>query len=274
MATATLQDISFERTTGTIGAIVRGVGLDERRSPETAELLQRALHEHGVLFFEYDHVVGKDEFHDFGEMFGELEEGYRISAGKGKEPDNPEDPVMDNDKVPMKDFNTNRWHSDGTLFECPPQAAMLTAVEVPEAGGDTMWASMYAAWEDLSSFNQRLLEGLEVLHSARRLPWLTIDATAVHPAVIRDQVTGRKALFVNANYSDRIIGMSERESETLLQMLFDHVNTPEFHVRLRWRPGIIAVWEERVTQHRGVADFKKGPRKMRRLTFVGDRPVA
>jgi taurine dioxygenase len=273
MATATLPKISFERVTGTVGATVRGIALGERPSPKTAELLQQALHEHGVLFFEFDHVVSKDEFHDFGEIFGELEDGYRISAGKGKEPANPEDPVMDNDKVPMKDFYTNRWHSDGTLFDCPPQAAMLTAVEVPEAGGDTMWASMYAAWEDLSSFNQRLLEGLEVLHSGRRMPWLKIDATAVHPAVIRDAVTGRKMLFVNSNYSERFIGMSERESDALLHMLFEHVNTPEFHVRLRWRPGIIAVWEERVTQHRGVADFKKGPRKMRRLTFIGDRPA-
>src|SRR5439155_12347345 len=227
MATATLPKISFEPVTSTVGATARGIALGERPSPETAKLLQQALHEHGVLFFEFDHVVSKDEFHDFGEMFGELEDGYRISAGKGKEPDNPEDPVMDNDKVPMKDFNTNRWHSDGTLFECPPQAAMLTAVEVPEVGGDTKWASIYAAWEDLSSFNQRLLEGLEVLHSARRMPWLKIDATAVHPAVIRDAVTGRKMLFVNSNYSERIIGMSERESDALLHMLFEHVNTPE-----------------------------------------------
>ena len=78
-------------------------------------------------------------------------------------------------------------------------------------------------------------------------------------------------LFVNANYSDRVLGMSERESEELLQFLFAHINTPEFHVRLRWRPGTVAVWEERVVQHRGVADFK-GPRKLRRLTYKGTRP--
>ena len=179
---------------------------------------------------------------------------------------------MDSEKVPMKQFQTNKWHGDGTLFECPPQAAMLTCVEAPPAGGDTMWASMYAAWDDLSSYTQRLLEEVEVLNSARRLPWLKSDATAVHPAVITDPITGKKALFVNENYSERILGMSEHESESLLQTLFRHVNTPEFHVRHRWKPGRIAVWEERVTQHRGVADFT-GPRKMRRLTFIGDRPV-
>ena len=98
------------------------------------------------------------------------------------------------------------------------------------------------------------------------------DASAVHPAVIRDEFTGRKALFVNSNYTDRILGMSERESETILQMLFEHVNTPDFHVTHRWQPGHVAVWEQRVTQHRGVAGFK-GPRKLRRMTYLGGSPV-
>jgi taurine dioxygenase len=262
-----MDEIRFERMTGTIGARVHGVALSGPRPPGQADVLQQALHEHGVLFFEYDDVIGAAEFRDFGTMFGELEEGYRLSMGDA------EDQFIDSDKVPMKTARINNWHSDGTLFECPPQAAMLTAYEVPEAGGDTMWASMYAAWEGLSSQYQRLLEGLEVLHTSMRMPWLNSTATCVHPAVIRDKVTGRKMLFVNSNYSERIVGMSDRESETTLRMLFDHVNTPEFHVRLRWRPGIIAVWEERVTQHRGVADFT-GPRKLRRFTFVGDRPAA
>ena len=272
MTTATLQDIGLEPVSGAVGAWVHGVELGGSSVPGTVDRLQRALHEHGVLFFEFDHVISAAEFHSFGEMFGELEDGYRLSAIEDR-PASVGDAVMDSDRVPMKDFNTNRWHSDGTLFDCPPQAAMLTAVEVPPVGGDTMWASMVAAFEDLSSPIQRLLEQVEVLHSAKRLPWLKSPATAVHPAVARDPITGQKFLFVNSNYSERIIGMSDRESETLLQMLFEHINTPEFHVRLRWRPGIIAVWEERVTQHRGVADFK-GSRKMRRLTFTGDRPAA
>ena len=110
-------------------------------------------------------------------------------------------------------------------------------------------------------------------HGTGRLPFLRETPSAVHPAVIRDPVTGRKLLFVNSNYSERFIGMSARESDALLQMLFDHINTPEFHVRLRWRPGIVAAWEERVVQHRGVADFT-GPRKLRRITFKGCKPAA
>ena len=180
---------------------------------------------------------------------------------------------IDSDVTPMKDVRINCWRTDGTALDRPPQAAMLTPAELPEVGGDTMWASMYAAYEALSSERQRLLDGLEVLHSTVRVPFLKQTMSAVHPAVIRDAVTGRKALFVNSNWSERFVGMGDDESEALLRMLFEHVNTPEFHVRLRWRLGLVAVWEERVTQHRGVADFT-GPRKLRRITFAGDRPAA
>lgn len=258
-------DIRFERVTGTIGAIVHGVGLGER-DPAVARALDRALHEHGVLFFEFPDVVTEEQFMGFSQLFGELEGPYRLSMKQQNAAG-----YMDAAFVPLKESRITYFHTDGTPFEKPPQAAMLTPVELPEVGGGTMWASMYAAWEDLSSFNQRLLDELDVVHNTKRLPFLKETPETVHPAVIRDKVTGKKALFVNANYSDRIVGMSERESNALLQMLYDHINTPEFHVRLRWQLGTIAVWEERVTQHRGVADFT-GPRKLRRLTFKGDRP--
>ena len=259
--------VRFERVTGTIGALVRGVELGATEPATSAESLRRALHEFGVLFFEFDHLVSAPEFVAFAKLFGEPEESYRLTVAAG------EAPYIDSDLVPMKDVRVNCWHTDGTALEVPPQAALLTPVELPEVGGDTMWASMYAAWEGLSSHYQRLLDGLEVRHGTTRLPFLNQSASAIHPAVIRDPVTGRKMLFVNSNWSERIMGMKDGESEALLRMLFDHVNTPEFHVRLRWRPGVVAVWEERVTQHRGVADFV-GPRKLRRLTLVGVRPAA
>ena len=263
--TAASLGLRFERVTGTIGALVHGLELVPTRAAGAPDTLRCALHEFGVLFFEFDHAISAPEFLAFAQLFGEPEEKYKLTLARG------EAPYIDSDPVPMKEFRVNVWHSDGTALECPPQSAMLTPVELPETGGDTLWASMYAAWEGLSSHYQNLLDGLDVLHSTARLPFLRETSTAVHPAVIRDPVTARKMLFVNSNYTERILGMSDRESEALLRMLFEHVNTPEFHVRLRWRPGVIAVWEERVTQHRGVADFV-GPRKLRRLTFAGDRP--
>jgi taurine dioxygenase len=256
----------FEKVAVHCGALVRGVPLDET-DPAVIEELSRGLHEHGVLFFDYDETISPGEFLNFSKLFGEVEGKYPISI------DAKESPFIDSDIVPMKDARINVFHSDGTALETPPQAAMLTPFELPEVGGETMFASMYAAWEGLSSHYQRLLEEVEVLHSTARLPMLREKPEAVHPAVITDKVTGRKMLFVNANYSERILGMSLTESENLLQTLFNHINTPEFHVRRPWRLGTVAVWEERVVQHRGVADFT-GPRKLRRITFKGDKPSA
>jgi taurine dioxygenase len=266
MTTAELtHEIVFEPATGVVGAFVHGVALDER-SPEVGQMLQQRLHEHGVLFFEFDHFLDAEEFKGFATLFGELEEVYGITSKQKSD-----SPFIDADKMPMKEIRGNVFHVDGTALECPPQAAILTPAELPPAGGDTMFASMYAAWDALSPHYQRMLEGMEVVHNVRRLPFLNEVPGTVHPAVISDPVTGRKMLFVNANFSDCFVGMSERESENLMQVLFAHINTPEFHVRLRWRPGTVAVWEERVVQHRGVADFK-GPRKLRRLTYKGKRP--
>ena len=270
MASAALaDDIRFRPVSGAGGAVVGGVALDAPASPQLAERLQRALHEHGVLYFDFDDTITSAQFLAFSAHFGEIEESYGLSINDST----ADAPFIDSDQVPMKDLRINVFHSDGTALECPPQAAMLTPFELPLVGGDTMFASMYAAWEALSSHTQRLLDELQVQHGTARLKFLREKPQAVHPAVIRDGMTGRKALFVNANYCESIIGMSPTESEELLQMLFRHINTPEFHIRRPWRLGTVAVWEERIMQHRGVADFT-GPRKLRRLTFKGGRPTA
>ena len=272
MSSPVMDRIAYAPASGALGMHVTGVALDTPAGGDVAAALQLALHEHGVLLFDFGRVLSREEYESFAALFGRLENGYRLNTGKAIEPEVASDPIMDSHKAPMKDFGINKWHSDGTLFEEPPQAAILNCVEAPYAGGETMWASSYAAYEELSGPLQRMLEEVDVLHSSRRLEWMKSDASAVHPAVIRDPLTGRKALFVNSNYTDRILGMSERESETILQMLFEHVNTPDFHVTHRWQPGQLAVWEQRVTQHRGVAGFK-GPRKLRRLTYLGDKPA-
>ena len=256
--------MNFERVTGTIGATVRGLVPGHIITTDQSSL-RRALHEYGVLFFEFGHSVGAEEFLAVSRWFGEPEEEYQLSIGDGKAT------CIDSALTPMTEFRVNCWHTDGTALECPPQTGLLTPIELPDVGGDTMWANMYAAWDALSPHYQSLLEGLDVRHSTARLPFLRQSTSAIHPAVIRDPVTDRKMLFVNSNYAERILGLSDRESEAMLQMLFDHVNTPEFHVRLRWRYGVVAVWDERSTQHRGIADFS-GPRKLRRLTLPGSRP--
>ena len=267
----TLTKIRFEKATAAIGARVQGVALDEQATPEVVQTLREGLHEHGVLFFEFGKPVDAEQLNNFSGLFGEVEP-YGFST-KQSEPtvENPAAGCIDATLQPLKDYRTNMWHTDGSPFERPPQAAILTAVIPPDLGGGTMWASMYAAYEDLSSHYQRLLDGLQVLHSTKRTPFVREQTQTTHPAIIRDPVTGKKALYVNSNYSERFLDMSEAESDSLMRFLFEHVNTPEFHVGLTWRVGTTAVWEERVTQHRAIDSFV-GTRRLRRVTVKGDKP--
>lgn len=271
MTTATSEpkaDIRIERAAGNIGAWVEGVELGAPAGPETATTLRRLLAEHGVLFFDFGRVPSSEEFTGLAALFGEVEARYGQTVLNRTE----EVPYIDSDKMPMKEVHIDWWHTDGAPLERPPLAAALTPIELPDAGGDTMWASMYAAWDNLSPHYQRLLQGLEAVNSNVRTPFLE-PKQFVHPAVLTDPITRRRSLYVNSVYTERFVGLSDKESDSLLRFLFDHVNTPEFHVRLRWRLGVVAVWHQRVTQHRGVNDFQ-GPRKLKRLTIVGDQPQA
>jgi taurine dioxygenase len=272
----TQPSIRFDKATVTIGARVHGIALDQQATPHIVQALREALHEHGVLFFEFGKRVEEDQLRNFSRLFGELEPVYGFSSKEEAPQDKDKKGAagcIDANYQPLKEYRTNMWHTDGTPFERPPQAALLTAVDPPDMGGGTMWASMYAAYEDLSSHYQNLLDGLQVLHSTLRTPFVKQQTQTIHPAIIRDPVTGKKALYVNSVYSERFLDMSERESDSLMKFLFEHANTPEFHVGLTWRPGTTVVWEERVTQHRAVNSFV-GSRRLRRVTIKGDKPSA
>ena len=257
-------DLQFEAVSGNIGAWVRGF---ELASPENALLedrLQRALAEYGVLFFDFGRVPDFDEYLGFASLFGKVQGKFDQVV---KDWQGEETPFIDSARNPMKQFRINHWHADGGPLPVPPLAAILTAYEVPEAGGDTMWASMVAAYDALSPHMQRMLDGMQILNNNDRTSFLE-PKEHIHPAVVVNPVTGRKCLFVDPNYTARFVDVPDRESEVLLQFLFDHINTPEFHVRLRWKPGYAAVWHQQVTKHRGVDDFT-GPRKLQRHTVDG-----
>jgi taurine dioxygenase len=257
-------DLGFERVTGLIGAWVRNFELDAPDNVARAPALLRALSEHGVLFFDFGRPPGEGEFTRFASLFGNVQERFGQTV---KDRDEKAVPLIDSERMPMSKFRINWWHSDGGPLEVPPLAAMLTPCELPEVGGDTMWASMYAAYDALSSRMQRFLDGLEIINNNKRTPFLE-PREHVHPAVVRNPITGLKCLFFNPNYTEGFVGLTEKENDALYRLLIEHINTPEFHVRLRWKLGYAAVWHQQVTQHRGVDDFA-GPRKMKRLTVDG-----
>src|SRR5690606_10653664 len=170
----------------------------------------------------------------------------------------------------------------------PPLGAILRCVIVPDTGGDTLFASMTAAWDGLPDRWQHFLEGLEALHdftagfketlaepgAYKRLePMIAQNPPRRHPVVVRHPETGRKAIYVNSVFTTGIVGMSPMESRHVLAFLFEHCTTPEFTVRFQWAPESIAFWDNRVTQHRPINDYWPARRRMRRVVIGGTQPV-
>ena len=163
----------------------------------------------------------------------------------------------------------DEWHSDLTCAAEPSVYAILHMRKCPPVGGDTLWANMYKAYEELSQPMKDLCEGLSALHDAS--PHYTPERKAIHPVVRVHPVTGRKSLFVNEHFTRRIVELSHEESEVLLAYLTRHATRDRFSVRYRWTEGTIAMWDNRCTQHHVLNDFD-GERVIQRVTVMGDRP--
>ena len=266
--------LTVSRLTHSIGAEVSGIDLSRPVEPDVAKEIVDLFHEHQVLFFR-DVELDDRTHRDFARNFGEL---HQFAFLPPISEDLPEVHVLDIDGAKPKTANADIWHSDATFLERPPLGSMLRAVILPPVGGDTLWASMYAAYEALSSKVQRLLEDMRAVHDssnsavhARKA--VNADYQPVsHPVVRTHPVTARKALFVNKTFTTRLEGVTDRENESLLPMLTDHVRSPDFQVRFHWTPGAVALWDNRCTQHYAVADYS-GRRRMHRVVIEGDVPV-
>jgi taurine dioxygenase len=273
--------IAVHPIAGALGAEISGVDLAKDLDDETIAAIRRAWLEHLVVFFR-DQEVTPQRFLDFGRRFGEPIE-YPFVTGL---PDTPEViPVL---KLEHEAVNFGGiWHSDTTYLERPPMASMLIGREVPEAGGDTEFANMYMAYDTLSDGLKRLLEPLTAVNSSaladvsrtredRLKDSARRDAAkqyvAEHPVIRVHPETGRRALYVNVAHTERFSDMTREESLPLLRYLFQHQVRPEFTCRFRWRPGSIAFWDNRCTQHNAINDYPGHRRLMHRLTLAGDRP--
>jgi taurine dioxygenase len=256
--------------TGPIGAELRDVDLRKVDDDDIAAI-RAALLRHLVVFFR-DQELDDGSHLALAQRFGEVMVPLIDSASSGVEG------VTVLDQVAPVGFGTDRWHADTTFSETPPMGAILRAVSLPPVGGDTLFASMYAAYETLSPPIRTMLDGLTAVHSTaivnelmRGLAVVHREGelhSTVHPVVRTHPETGRKALFVNGNFTTRIVELSLDESNAVLGMLFAHVKSPTIQCRFHWTEGAVAFWDNRSVQHFASPDYDER-RVMHRVLLRG-----
>jgi taurine dioxygenase len=245
---------------GALGAEVRGLSLREVDDAGFARIRDLLL-EHLVLFFPDQHLT-PDEHRSFALRFGPPE----IHPFIPKLDDaHPEIVVL----RAAGGYIADVWHTDVTFDAAPPVCSVLNALAIPAAGGDTMWSNQLLAYDALSAPMKQLVAGLHARHDAAN--YGHPEQQAVHPVVRRHPETGRPSLFVNRQFTRRIVELSRDESEGLLALLFAHAEKTEFTCRYTWRPGTIGIWDNRCTQHCAVNDYE-GERVISRVTILGDDP--
>jgi taurine dioxygenase len=279
-----------EQLTCAIGAELVGVNLADAIDDDGlfAEI-RAALLKHRVLFLR-DQDISRAEHVAFARRFGELED-HPVA---GSDPEHPglvriyKNPDQPNDRY------ENAWHTDATWREAPPFGAVLRCVECPPVGGDTMWANMVLAYENLPDHIKAQIADLRARHSIeasfgaampieKRLALKALFPDAEHPVVRTHPETDEKVLFVNAftthftNYHTparvRFGQDANPGGGELLRYLVSQAYIPEYQVRWRWKPNSIAIWDNRSTQHYAVMDYPPCHRKMERAGIIGDKPI-
>jgi taurine dioxygenase len=281
--------IQIRPITPTIGAEIIGVDLS-RLDDASFTAIHRALLDHLVIVLRDQHLSPENHL-AFARRFGDLEPPHPVFAHL---PEHPQVSVFETKGD--KGVYNDEWHTDVTFRPRPALGSILYARVIPENGGDTLWANMYAAYEALAEPVKRLVEGLTAVHDIcgggpygrvltyqevvlaqkdgiRRLQELQDEFPPVsHPVVRTHPETGRRALFVNRSFTTRIEGLSKLESAWLLGMLLEHLEQIGFQMRHRWRMNDLVMWDNRCTQHLAVADYSPAHRLMHRTTVLGDRP--
>jgi len=280
-------NVTIEAVTPGIGASVTGVSLATAEA-ETLLRLREALVAHQVLFIR-DQELSPEALVALTERLGTILRVPYVEAMA----DYP-DIIAVLKEAEERKISTfgGTWHSDFSFLERPPSFTLLHARELPRVGGDTLWASQYLAYESLSPAFQAMIEPLRLVHTgwphgtkgpnaslavSKSIKMVRNDPTAdretLHPLVRLHPESGRKSLFLNPVYTQRIEGMSEAESKPLLDFLFQHAVRPEFTCRMRWSDRTLAIWDNRCTLHLAVNDYDGVRRLLYRTTVEGERPL-
>ena len=274
----TYEIIELAQLSPALGAEVSGVDLSQPLGNQIYREIHDALMKHQVLFFR-DQEMDHEQHKTLGRLFGEL----HIHPTAPKLEGHPEILEVHADKN-SKVVAGMKWHSDVSCDIEPPMGSILHLHMIPDIGGDTMFASMYAAYDALSEPVKAFISDLKAWHESAPVHRDRFGSTgklrdgdnvypeALHPIVRSHPVTGRECLFVNENFTTRIEGLRPTESDAILGMLYDHIATPEFHCRFRWEANSVAFWDNRCVQHRTVWDYYPKVRHGYRVTICGDKP--
>jgi taurine dioxygenase len=283
---------SVRLLSGSIGAEIHGLDLHRDLDEEVIESLRTLWLRRRVLFFKEAHVDA-EEHKRFARQFGELTPGHPVIPGLADHPEVFQIDYSESRQVYAQygDVHVRRagldWHTDVTFVERPPAGSILSAVRIPEAGGDTMWSDQVAAFAALSESLRGYLATLTAVHDGRAAfgrqlkergegswdgePYREL-VPVEHPVMRIHPETGEQVLFVNRGFTSHIKGLHADESAALLSFLYAHSTRPEFVVRHHWNQGDLAFWDNRATQHSVVGDYGDAPRVIQRVTLRGDRP--
>jgi taurine dioxygenase len=266
-----------------LGAVIGGVDLGRELDDETTAEIRQALLDHLVIFFRGQEITPEQHL-AFARRFGTLNQHDQVKGMEGW-PD-----IIEVRKEPGDERNFGgAWHGDVTYLPEPPLGSILYAREVPEIGGDTLWANCYLAFEQLSPGMRAMIEPLTVMHTPAKIyglaskdwskdssihsePNLSAHYETEHPLVRTHPETGRKALYVSGAYTPRFKDMTEEESTPLIDFLMWQCTREPFTCRWRWEKGDIAFWDNRCTLHYALNDYSGHRRVMHRVTINGDRP--
>ena len=284
MAVQSMSEVSITATPlgSALGAEVEGVDLSQPLGDELFAAVHRAFLDHQVLLFRGQKLDPAAQI-AFTRRFGRVDP-HPLNTRKAIA-EYPELLVLEN-RTGLRSARNNFWHSDISFAEEPPLGSVLHALEVPGGGkGDTLFCSMYRAYEELSPGMRRMLDGLSAIHDAEEIrrrnntedndgnPIPEIPSPVEHPVVRTHPETGRKALYINRYFTRRFVDMSEEESKPLMDYLLDFAVRQENIYRHRWQAGDVLMWDNRCAMHYAIYDY--GPdevRYMHRTTAAGDRP--
>ena len=271
--------IDVKPLSGALGAEIEGVDIASGLGEEQFAEIYRAFADYSVILFRNQSLT-QEQHIAFARRWGDINVN-RFFTGVAENPI-----IAEVRKEPDQGTNIGRnWHTDHSYDTIPALGSILYAREVPEVGGDTMFASMYRAYETLSPGLQETLENLNALHSSRHVfgvmngrkpdqsgrignPELATQ-DAIHPIIIEHPISGRKALYVNSTFTVQIEGWTKEESQPLLQYLYRHASQPDFTCRIRWEKDALAIWDNRATWHCALNDYQGQRRLMHRITIEG-----